>query len=386
MAHIASASREQDICVFIGRFQPPHAGHLGVIAEALKVSSYVVVPIGSANQPRRPDANPFFYSEREQMFSQAMPAEWKERVSFLPIEDSAYNISEWTESVYSAVTTRADELLDRPGAGRISLIGHAKDHSSFYLKLFPRWGSIDVSSQRMLDATHIRDAYFSADTEVVENMFKGMLDREDMPVGVHNWLRDFQKLDAYGNLVEEMEFYRRARASWQKESWPGSRNTVTADALIHQGGYVLLIERGEYPFKGCWAIPGGHLNTDETIQDCALREGYEETGIKVPKIVFERSLVAQDYFDAPRRDPRGRYIDHTFLYDLKPQAPAFDTTKSHAENQRRVRDALSLPKVKGMDDAAHAKWWHVSELSPDMMAFDHYSIIRKMLNRLPTED
>ncbi len=386
MAHIASASRDHDICVFIGRFQPPHAGHMGVINEALKVSPYVIIPIGSANQPRRPDANPFFHRERQEMFELAMPAEWKDRVSFVPIEDSAYNISEWTENVYSAVTKRADEIISLHESRRISLIGHAKDHSSFYLKLFPRWGSIDVPSQRVLDATHIREAFFSADKDVVENMFKGMLEREDMPVGVHNWLRDFQKLDVYGDLVEEMEFYRRARRVWENESWPGSRNTVTADALIHQSGYVLLIQRGEYPYKGCWAMPGGHLNTDESIQDCALREGYEETGIKVPKIVFERSLVAQEYFDSPRRDPRGRYIDHTFLYDLKPQAPAYDTTKSRAENQRRVRDALALPRVKGMDDAAHAKWWHVSELKPEMMAFDHYSIIRKMLTHLPTED
>jgi bifunctional NMN adenylyltransferase/nudix hydrolase len=96
-------------------------------------------------------------------------------------------------------------------------------------------------------------------------------------------------------------------------------------------------------------------------------------------------LVAKEYFDAPRRDPRGRYIDHTFLFDLRPQAPAFDSRLTKAANQRRVKDALDLPSVKGLDDAKDARWWHVSELDRSVMFLDHFAIIQTMLARLPNQ-
>jgi len=350
---------------------------MGVILKALECAEFLFILVGSANQARRPDANPFFESERIAMLLAALPAEARERVIFIPMEDSDYSRTDWVNAVNLVVTAKAVEVLG-PQA-RVSLIGHSKDHTSYYLKLFPQWNTIDVESSRPLDATTLRNQFFTGDKQVVENMFRSAIETRDLPVGVINWLRDFQKLDIYGELVEEMEYYRSCHRRWDSESYPKSRNTVTADALLHQSGHVLLIQRGQFPQKGTWAMPGGHVDTDETIEDAGLREGYEETGIKVPKIVFEKSFVGKDYFDAPRRDPRGRYVGHVFLYDLQPQAPAFDTTKSAAENKRRVRDALSLPKVRGMDDAADARWFHVSELNRRDMFLDHYSIIKKML-------
>ncbi len=377
MAHITRA-REHDICVFIGRFQPLHAGHMGVILKALECAEFLFILIGSASQARRPDANPFFEDERIAMLRASLPPEALERVIFIPIADSDYSRLDWVDAVNNAVNAAAATIF---GARKpkISLIGHAKDHTSYYLSLFRQWDSIDVASSRPLDATLFREQFFSTDTDVVEDMFRRAIDTQDVPVGTINWLRDFQKLDIYGELVEELAYYKSCHARWDSESYPKSRNTVTADALIHQFNHVLLIKRGQFPQKGTWAMPGGHVDTDETIEDAGLREGYEETGIKVPKIIFERSFVGKDYFDAPRRDPRGRYVGHVFLYDLQPQAPAFDPSKSKAENSRRVRDALDFPKVKGMDDAADARWFHTSELNRREMFLDHYSIIRKMM-------
>ena len=63
--------------------------------------------------------------------------------------------------------------------------------------------------------------------------------------------------------------------------WP--RASVTADAVLfaEKDGqiYVLLIQRGNDPYKGYWAFPGGFLNMDETVARCAERELEEETGI-----------------------------------------------------------------------------------------------------------
>jgi bifunctional NMN adenylyltransferase/nudix hydrolase len=376
-------TKDYDVTVFIGRFQPFHSMHLRVVMEALTHAEFLILIVGSANQPRRPDSNPFFFEERKAMILASLPVEVRDRVIIVPMHDSNYDKNAWVADVAGMVWAASKTISDKPL--KVALIGHSKDHTSYYLKMFQQWGSIDVTSSRQLDATLIRDHYLTNNKSIVEAMFKKAIENEDIPVGAINWLRDFQKLDVYGELVDEREFYRNCQAGWAKESWPNSRNTVTGGALLHQAGYVLLVQRGEYPQKNTWAITGGHLNIDETVYDCALREGYEETGIKVPKIVFERSLVAKEYFDAPRRDPRGRYIDHTFLFDLRPQAPAFDSRLTKAANQRRVKDALDLPSVKGLDDAKDARWWHVSELDRSVMFLDHFAIIQTMLARLPNQ-
>ena len=68
--------------------------------------------------------------------------------------------------------------------------------------------------------------------------------------------------------------------------WP--RASVTADAVLfaEKDGqtYVLLIQRGNEPYKGCWAFPGGFLEMDETVARCAERELEEETGIVLTRV------------------------------------------------------------------------------------------------------
>ncbi len=70
---------------------------------------------------------------------------------------------------------------------------------------------------------------------------------------------------------------------------------------------LLLIRRGGHPFQGCWALPGGFLKPDETIEQCALREVEEETGVK------PASLMSIGLFSAPKRDPRGWIISNAFV-------------------------------------------------------------------------
>ena len=86
--------------------------------------------------------------------------------------------------------------------------------------------------------------------------------------------------------------------------WP--RASVTADAVLFakKDGqiYVLLIQRGNEPYKGCWAFPGGFLEMEETVARCAERELEEETGI-----VLTGMQLVGIYSDV-ERDPRGRVI------------------------------------------------------------------------------
>lgn len=130
--------------------------------------------------------------------------------------------------------------------------------------------------------------------------------------------------------------------------------SVTADCVIF--GFdgvsikVLLVERGVEPYKGKWAFPGGFMQIDETVEECARRELEEETGLK-------NASVEQFYtFSDVNRDPRERVI-----------------TVAHYALVR-------LSEVNGGDDAASAQWFAESEIPS--LAFDHDRILRMARNCL----
>ena len=129
------------------------------------------------------------------------------------------------------------------------------------------------------------------------------------------------------------------------------RPAVTADCVVvtrEKEPQVLLIQRGNPPFKGCWAFPGGFMNMDETTEQCAIRELEEETGLKVSEL---QQIGAYSKVD---RDPRGRTVTIAYLVRVdKPVA------------------------VIGQDDAAQAVWWPLSALP--QLAFDHEDIMRDAL-------
>ena len=125
---------------------------------------------------------------------------------------------------------------------------------------------------------------------------------------------------------------------------------VTADCLVFahtdEGMKLLLIQRKNEPCKGKWAFPGGFMDIDETTIDAARRELKEETGL----VVGELHRVG--IFDAVDCDPRERII--TVAYYTILDKPA---------------------EVSGLDDAAQAKWFSLTEL-PDL-AFDHKEILQE---------
>ena len=115
---------------------------------------------------------------------------------------------------------------------------------------------------------------------------------------------------------------------------------------------VLLVKRGVPPFEGQYAIPGGFIREGESLEEAALRELYEEAGVRN---VFLEQLYT---FGDPKRDPRGRVITVAYYALI-------------------ASDKLSL--VAGAD-AAEAQWFPVSDLPP--LAFDHRSILDYALERL----
>ncbi len=127
---------------------------------------------------------------------------------------------------------------------------------------------------------------------------------------------------------------------------------MTTDCIVITKGAepkVLLIERGDEPFKGCWAFPGGFMNMDETTEQCAIRELEEETGMQVTGLHQVRAYSKVD------RDPRGRTITVAYLVI--------------------VNEPIA---VIGQDDAAKAEWFPIDALPP--LAFDHKNIMRDAIN------
>ncbi len=130
---------------------------------------------------------------------------------------------------------------------------------------------------------------------------------------------------------------------------------VTTDAVIFNMKAedkltILLIQRKNEPFKDQWALPGGFVETDETLEQCVAREIEEETGLKDIK------FYQLEAFSDPDRDPRHRTITMAFWGFSK-------------------NDAV----IKPGSDAVNAKWFNLTKLPG--LAFDHEKIIKKALVR-----
>src|SRR5689334_3988519 len=115
---------------------------------------------------------------------------------------------------------------------------------------------------------------------------------------------------------------------------------------------VLLIERGLEPFKGRWALPGGFVRVEETLDAAARRELAEETGLE--KVFLEQLYT----FGAIDRDLRERVVSVAYYALVK----------------------LSDHRVKAATDASDARWFPA--FKPLKLAFDHRHILDVALRRL----
>ncbi|WP_308874393.1 adenylyltransferase/cytidyltransferase family protein [Thiothrix subterranea] len=131
-----------DFLVFIGRFQPFHAGHQAVVETALQRAERVIVLVGSSCQPRTL-RNPWTFAERETFIRATFP-EAGERLILAPLLDDTYNEQGWITRVQQTVHGITCRFPPKVGsaAPRVGLIGHSKDHSSYYLSMFPQWQSV----------------------------------------------------------------------------------------------------------------------------------------------------------------------------------------------------------------------------------------------------
>ena len=135
--------------------------------------------------------------------------------------------------------------------------------------------------------------------------------------------------------------------------YPRPAVTVDAAVLVKQsdGWHLLLIERKHDPYSGCYALPGGFIEEEETLEEAIARELNEETNLVLNNLQQFRA------YSRPDRDPRGRTITVIFTSLLD-----------------------AFPTAVAGDDAAAVKWFRLDQL-PEL-AFDHGEIVRDIKQML----
>lgn len=354
-------NKPYDLAVVIGRFQLPHAGHALLFRKAFSVARNVLVIKGSSFQPRTVK-DPFTFEELKTVLEAYMrsisgKAAFKIRAS----TDNPYSDDSWLKQVQGIIDIHARESVMEKGwkddavprIPKVCIVGHKKDESSFYLDMFPQYDFINVDEFKLkLDSTSLREILYT-NPEVLFNVGNHLVLDTMIP-----FLRNFVKTQEYQNLVRDFKYYLDYWVEW------GDGPFLTGDAVIVKAGHILLVQRGEFPGEGQWALPGGFVNRKERMFDAVIREAYEETNIDVPPGLLRGSVVKKELFDHPNRSIRGRIATLACLFKLD----------GHDKKP-------GLPKVRAADDAKVTKWFPINDVLKmrEVMFEDHLPIITNLL-------
>lgn len=312
------------IGVLIGRFQvpEPHEGHMFLMKRILEVSDELIVLVGSANKARS-IKNPFTFDERRGAIYKALGAEYADRVNVVPLNDYLYSDDQWMADVAATIkqviTVEAD----------VTLYGHFKEGND-YLRWFPQFKYQNIDSTIETSGTELRNAHRHLLPKVVQ---------------------------------EEYLEFDNDRKKFENYPYPDCLQSNCGDAVVICLGHVLLIKRP----NGVWALPGGHKHKYETFLDCAIRELYEETNLRVPEKVVRGSIKRSHLFDHPNRS--SGFVPKITLAVLVHVEPNHDG---------------SFPRVAARDDAIDVKFVPIEEAVNYMRLHDdHGEIISEMTGVKP---
>ena len=169
---------------------------------------------------------------------------------------------------------------------------------------------------------------------------------------VFRYIKDNELYFQNGNDYneKEKEFLKEYAVKKEKNHW--GEPSVTTDTVAYNGDKILLIRRGNYPYKNFWCLPGGFFEkTDEDLNFGAQRELKEETGIDIDPKYFRQIKTYGHNFD-----PRMKIVDVAFSVRVSKK---------------------DMDKVKGLDDACDARWFQIDELPK--LGFHHEQIINDFL-------
>lgn len=203
-----------------------------------------------------------------------------------------------------------------------------------YLKWFPQYTYHNVEATYKVNATQIRDKWF--DSESPSDIFTD-------------------------TVVEDWKYFQKEKETFANYPYPETLNFNCGDVVLECAGHILLIQRSRAPGRGTWALVGGFKNANESFIDCAIRELFEETNIRVPEKVLRGSIVGTKIFDAPDRGMGLTRV--TMAVHIK-----IDLDKDG-----------KLPRANGADDAMEAKWFTIEKIMNDMELFDDHKGIISVL-------
>lgn len=169
---------------------------------------------------------------------------------------------------------------------------------------------------------------------------------------VFRYIKDNELYFQNGNDYneKEKEFLKEYAVKKEKNHW--GEPSVTTDTVAYNGDKILLIRRGNYPYKNYWCLCGGFMDlTDEDLRYTASRELKEETGIDIDPKYFRQIKTYGHNFD-----PRMKIVDVAFSVRVSKK---------------------DMDKVKGLDDACYARWFQIDELPK--LGFHHEQIINDFL-------
>jgi bifunctional NMN adenylyltransferase/nudix hydrolase len=361
------------INVVLGRFQLVHEGHLALIAKACENYSEVYILVGSADKSRDV-CNPFTFEERKHELDIKILCKclWPTNKvkEILPVQDCDTD-AEWINCIKNTI----QDIKNNNKDSQINLITCKKDDKTAnYIdlikdaKIFDNVIEVEpyLENGKVISAKDKRKEFFT-NTPVFKQyswFWFSMDDYLEMQkkyicfwLSMNDYLEMQKKYIEAGLITEDDVYY----ANYQEEVKQYPRIEHTADIAVFQyHNYeckVLLIKRGKTPGKGLYALPGGFVNQNETLKECALRELKEETGLVIADRLHVRLFCN---FDNPNRSRRGRVI--TTLY----------TTLLPKD--------YDINAVKAGDDASSVEWieaWDALKMGKDAFFEDHYDMLYK---------
>lgn len=323
--------------IIIGRFQPLHEGHKEIILKAKKLCDKLLIVVGSANVART-IKNPWTFAERRAVIQAFLDVKGLdfEDAQIIPVNDYKYSDTQWIADIQEIANMHTTY-------GKKILFGFDKEGND-YLKWFPQYGFQNIKSSSEINATIIRTGLFESHEH--SPMYSGL----QMPTDVQ----------------ADWEYFKNEKYKFESYPYPETLNFVCSDALIECNGHVLLIKRKFAPGRNTWALPGGFKNNNETFTECAIREAFEETNLRVPEKVLVGSIVGSQLFDSPTRGsgiPRTTFVVH---FKIAPDSDG------------------KLPRANGADDAAECKWVPIADaVNTYRLHDDHCDIIQVMTKTKP---
>jgi len=339
-----------DYLVIFGRFQPPHREHSRVIEQGLKCARQLIVLFGAVDLPRSIQ-HPWTFDERVEMLESTLAPDASERICMLPAPDNLYRSQRWAKAMSAIVAAQVAADGRAMSAVRIGSLGTGFDVRAQARQGLSAWPGVNIKPPTNNYGTDVRAQVFQV-AAGGEAQLEQWLSAAVLPA-----LRATLDTAWFAELQAEFAANDQFREAWRHAPWPPIH--VTVDAIVIVQEQVLLVQRARHPGKGLWALPGGFLDSHETLVAACIRELYEETHIEIERSVLSASMRLNEVFDNPVRSARGRTITHAYLFDLG--------------------DIPLAPSVTGGDDARLARWFAFERVQRGQLFEDHYAILQAMI-------